>query len=104
MLLRPLDSALRRRPIGDKRLAAMANMALQSRAPPGPGRSATHVARAKRTAQGDLLVETAAGAWSQAKGYSHLDLEGLGRWEVRMWDAKACSSRTSVVVPGVPLD
>ena len=105
MILRPLDGAVRRRPIGDKRLAAMANMALQRRAPPGgPGRSATHVARAKRTAREDLLVELVAGAWGQAKGHSHLDLEGLGRWEVGIWDAKAHAPRTSVVVRGVPLE
>ena len=103
LLLRPLDAAIRRRPIGAKRLAAMANMALQHRAPPGRGRSSTHVARAKRTARGDLLVEIAVGAWRQAKGIPHLDLEGLGRWEVAIWDAKASRARTSLVVKGVPI-
>ena len=103
MLLRPLDAAIRRRPIGAKRLAAMANMALKHRAPPGRGRSSTQVARAKRTARGDLLVEIAVGAWRQAKGIPHLDLEGLGRWEVAIWDAKASRTRTSLVVKGVPI-
>ena len=103
LVLRPLDTELRRRPIGAKKLAAMANMALQHRSPPGPGRSSTHVARAKRTARGDLLVEIAGGSWRQAKGITHLDLEGLGRWEVAIWDAKASRPRTSLVVRGVPV-
>ena len=82
----------------------MSNMALQRRAPPGSGRSATHVARAKRTARGDVLLELVPEAWRRAKGLPHLDLEGWGRWEVGVWDARASRPRTSLVVRGVPID
>ena len=81
MVLSPLDNSLRRRPIGDKKLAAMANMAMQRRAPPGPGRTSNHVVRAKRTARGDLLVEAVAGVWGRVKDYTFLDLQGLGTWK-----------------------
>ena len=61
------------------------------------------MARAKRTARGDLLVKVVPEAWRQAKGLKHLDLEGLGRWEVGVWDARASRPRTSLVVRGVPV-
>ena len=62
------------------------------------------MARAKRTARGDLLVELVPEAWRQAKGLKHLELEGMGRWEARIWDEQARRPRTRLVVPGVPLD
>ena len=104
MVLSPLDNALRRRSIGDKKLAAMANMAMQRRAPPGPGRTANHVVRAKRTARGDLLVEAVADVWGRVKDYSFLDLPELGTWNAAIWEANASGPQTSVVVRGAPLN
>ena len=103
MVLSPLDSPLRRRSIGDKKLAAMANMAMQRRAPPGHGRTSNHVVRAKRTARGDLLVETVAGVWGRVKDYTFLDLPGLGTWKTAVWEANSRGPRTSLVVRGAPL-
>ena len=103
MVLRPLDSSHRRRAFGDKKLAGMANVAMQRRAPPGPGRTSYHVVRARQTARGDALVEVAGGSWERAKGYSSLELPGLGTWSVAVWEAKAGGPRTSLVVRGAPL-